>query len=82
MAKNKSIVVINVNKKHHYHRVKEQSNTYHSQTIRALRRKLKLIEMMGNSCSFCGYDKNVSALHFHHIDPQNKEFKLGMRNSF
>ncbi len=33
--------------KDHYHRIKEQTNTYHSQTTRALRRKLKLIEMMG-----------------------------------
>ena len=65
--------------KHHYHRVKEQTNTYHSQTIRALKRKLELIEMMGGKCSKCGYNYNVSALHFHHIDSSDKQFKLGMR---
>ncbi|MCB0552834.1 MAG: hypothetical protein KDD02_04725 [Phaeodactylibacter sp.] len=65
--------------KHHYYRVKEQTNTYHSQTIRALRRKLKLIELMGGKCSTCGYNKNVAALHFHHLDASGKEFKLGAR---
>ena len=31
--------------KHHYDRVKEQTNTYHSQTIRAYRRKVYLIDI-------------------------------------
>lgn len=53
--------------KDHYYRVKEQTNTYHSQTTRALRRKLKLIEMMGGGCANCGYAANISALHFHPI---------------
>lgn len=65
--------------KHHYHRVKEQTNTYHSQTLRALKRKLELIEMKGGACSKCGYKKNVSALHFHHQNSHSKQFKLGMR---
>ena len=65
--------------KHHYHRVKHQTNTYHSQTIRSLRRKLDLIKLMGGSCSICGYDKNIFALHFHHIDSTDKKFKLDAR---
>jgi predicted nucleic acid-binding Zn ribbon protein len=65
--------------KHHYHRVKQQTNTYHSQTMRALTRKLELVEMMGGCCSKCGYNENVSALHFHHKDSSQKQFKLGMR---
>jgi predicted nucleic acid-binding Zn ribbon protein len=65
--------------KEHYHRLKNQTNTYHSQTMRALKRKLKLVEMMGGFCSSCGYNKNVSALHFHHKDYKTKEFKLDMR---
>ena len=65
--------------KDHYHRVKEQTNTYHSQTTRALKRKLKLIEMMGGGCSNCGYATNISALHFHHINANEKLFKLGAR---
>ena len=31
------------------------------------------------SCSSCGYNKNVSALHFHHKDYKAKEFKLDLR---
>jgi hypothetical protein len=65
--------------KDHYHRVKQQTNTYHSQTLRALKRKLELVEMFGGKCNKCGYDKNLSALHFHHIDSTQKSFKLGLR---
>jgi len=65
--------------KHHYDRVKEQTNTYHSQTIRSYKRKLYLIEMLGGSCRNCGYDKNLSALEFHHRDPNGKDSQLDMR---
>jgi hypothetical protein len=65
--------------KDHYRRVKEQTNTYHSQTLRALKRKLALVELMGGKCVKCGYNKNLSALHFHHVDSYKKDFKLGMR---
>jgi len=65
--------------KSHYNSVKRQTNTYHSQTIRALRRKIKLIEIVGGGCKHCGYAANISALHFHHIDASEKSFKLGAR---
>ena len=39
--------------KDHYHRVKEQTNTYHSQTTRALKRKLKRV------CKELGENKYV-----------------------
>lgn len=65
--------------KEHYHRLKHQTNTYHSQTLRALIRKLELIETMGGGCLKCGYNKNVSALHFHHKDFTEKLFKLDVR---
>jgi hypothetical protein len=65
--------------KHHYYRVKEQTNTYHSQTIRSLKRKLALIEMKGGSCEVCGYDKNLAALQFHHRNPNDKKFGLDAR---
>ncbi len=69
----------NCKQKHHYHRVKEQTNTYHSQTIRSLKRKLSLVEMKGGKCERCGYDKNLAALQFHHIDPNMKVMKLDLR---
>lgn len=65
--------------KDHYHRVKLQTNTYHSQTLRSLRRKLQLIEMFGGKCENCGYCKNASALHFHHINSSTKLLKLDVR---
>ena len=69
----------NCKQKHHYDRVKEQTNTYHSQTIRSYKRKLLLIEMLGGSCKNCKYDKNLSALEFHHRDPNVKDSQLDMR---
>lgn len=58
---------------------KNQTNTYHSQTMRAFERKLRLIEMMGGKCSQCGYNNNIAALHFHYCDSAQKSFKLGAR---
>jgi transcription elongation factor Elf1 len=45
------------------------------------RRKLKeiLVEEHGGSCKVCGYNRYVGALDFHHLDPSQKEFGLGMR---
>ena len=65
--------------KDHYHRVKMQTNTYHSQTLRSLKCKLTLIEMFGGSCERCGYNNNAAALHFHHKQSGTKPFKLDMR---
>lgn len=65
--------------KHHYDRVKIQSNTYHSQTIRGYKRKIECILQLGGKCKECGYKKNVAALHFHHIIPSLKEFGLDIR---
>ena len=41
------------------------------------RRKMEIIQKFGNKCSICGYNKNIAALEFHHIDPNEKEFHLG-----
>lgn len=38
--------------------------------------KLKMVEYKGGKCELCGYNKNVSALDFHHIDPSTKKFTL------
>jgi hypothetical protein len=69
----------NCKQKDHYHRLKNQTNTYHSQTIRAYKRKMVLIELKGGKCSECGYKKNISSLHFHHTNPEEKEFQLDAR---
>ena len=46
--------------------------------ITQLRRDLKLqsIDYKGGCCSLCGYSKCVRALHFHHLDPKQKDFAI------
>ncbi len=63
----------------HWHQIKHQTNTYHSQTRRAVTRKMKYIALLGGACSVCGYDKNLAALEFNHIDPATKSFGIDMR---
>jgi len=35
---------------------------------------------MGGSCQACGYNRCIGALHFHHIDPNEKDFSIGQKN--
>ena len=65
--------------KGHYQDIKNNTNTSHSQYIRAWRRKLKLLDIFGSHCEICGYNKNIAALEFHHKDSTQKEFKLDAR---
>jgi len=53
--------------------------SYQCQQKRGIERKKKLIEMKGGKCNICSYDKNISALCFHHIDPNVKEMALTIR---
>jgi len=62
---------------------KEQStnpNNYSAQKIRGIKRKLELIKRRGGKCEICGYDKNLSALEFHHKNPEDKEFPLDAKH--
>ena len=38
-----------------------------------------LVEKLNGCCTICGYDKNLSALEFHHKKPQEKLFPLSSR---
>jgi hypothetical protein len=38
--------------------------------------KKMAVEYKGNSCEICGYDKCISALEFHHLDPTQKDFGI------
>ncbi len=53
----------------------------HQKTI--LRRSMKLqgIKILGGKCCRCGYNKCIDALEFHHLNPEEKEFKLGSGNT-
>jgi hypothetical protein len=35
-----------------------------------------LVEEAGACCAVCGYDRTVVNLHFHHVDPSAKAFRL------
>lgn len=55
-------------------------NNYLKQRERALIRKLEMIDMKGGKCEVCGYDKNIAALDFHHLNPEEKGFQLDARH--
>lgn len=40
------------------------------------RTKLRLIEHKGGKCEICGYNKCPSALHFHHLNSDEKDFGI------
>jgi hypothetical protein len=55
----------------------------YKQTLRRIRinnfrhkLKQKSVDYKGGKCSLCGYDKNISALQFHHKDPEKKDFSI------
>ena len=52
---------------------------YKAQQERGLKNRLHLIKLKGNKCSKCGYNNNVAALCFHHIDESTKSFKIDLR---
>ena len=51
---------------------------------RVLRRKQKVRRLLvleaGDRCQSCGYDRCISNLHFHHLDPSQKGFGLTSAN--
>ena len=51
------------------------SNTQHKTQLRRAMKK-QGVKLKGGKCSICGYDKNINALTFHHVDPTAKEFRL------
>lgn len=40
------------------------------------RTKLKLVEYKGGKCQICEYNKSLNALHFHHLEPNEKDFSI------
>lgn len=45
-----------------------------------LKRKIQFIKEKGGCCEICGYNRNICALTFHHIDESTKLFEIN-RNS-
>ena len=52
-----------------------------SDAVVARRRKVKtiLVEEAGGACCICGYDRNMRALHFHHVEPSQKRHEMNAR---
>ncbi|MDI1252156.1 hypothetical protein [Thermomonas sp.] len=58
----------------------DRHQSYLSQQKRGLARKLQLVDEVGGRCVKCGYDRNLAALAWHHIDPRTKRFQLDLRS--
>lgn len=45
------------------------------------RRRVKtiLVREAGGACCICGYDRNMRALHFHHVEPSKKRHEINAR---
>ena len=52
-----------------------------AERVAVRRRKVKelLVHEAGGQCMLCGYDSYLGALQFHHLDPSEKQFHLGLR---
>lgn len=53
----------------------ESKNYRHVSNYRQ-KMKERLVEYKGGKCEICGYNKCISALDFHHIDPSEKDFTI------
>lgn len=54
---------------------RKKANYNHVKTFRK-RTKEKAVEYKGGKCKICNYDRCVSALEFHHLEPSKKDFTL------
>jgi transposase len=52
-----------------------------SEAVSRRRRKVKaiLVSEAGGRCRICGYDRNMRALHFHHLDPAMKRLAINAK---
>lgn len=55
---------------------------YHRVKRRRKHLKMLAVAAMGGECSSCGYNKNLSALDFHHINENNKDFQISKASSW
>lgn len=50
--------------------------------IKQRENKKILVQEAGGKCTSCGYNKSLSALSFHHVDPATKSFGIGNHLSY
>ena len=48
---------------------------------RMMRNKVIAVQYKGGKCELCGYNKNIKALDFHHIDPTQKDFNISKQKN-
>lgn len=48
----------------------------HWSQVRRYRQKVAAVQLLGGKCVRCGYKESVSALEFHHLNPEEKEMNL------
>lgn len=41
--------------------------------------KRQLVAESGGACTICGFSRHPAALHFHHLDPSQKDFNIGFQ---
>ena len=68
-------------KEHFYKTAKYQCKIcFNKRCVDAGKERVTQLKMhYGGKCTKCGYDKNLSALQFHHRNPLEKEWHLGAR---
>lgn len=49
--------------------------------VRRLRMKIKAVDYLGGECKKCGYNKSLSALDFHHLDANKKDFNIAKNSN-
>jgi DNA-directed RNA polymerase subunit RPC12/RpoP len=67
--------------KENFYKYKYQCKTcWNKRTFAAAKKNLDiLIDDRGGACEWCGYNRCRDALHWHHIDPAEKEFGISGR---
>jgi transcriptional antiterminator len=66
-------------KYHLYERLKVQQ-LKKNKSIR-IERKRRIVDYLGGKCRICSYNRSLSALELHHLDPKSKHEKLKGKNS-
>ena len=61
------------------HAGNQSFQSYVAQQAKGRKRKIDLVKRFDGRCKHCGYDRNYSALEFHHLDPETKSFQLDLR---
>lgn len=65
-------------KENNSYRVYSYCKKCDSQRIKSVQREIKqqAVNYKGSKCEICGYNKCLGSLHFHHLDPKEKDFAI------